>query len=111
MSLVLDGVTWVLMLVGAFFAVVGGIGMLRFPDLFTRLHAASVSETLGAGALLLGMLLQAPDWLVAVKLVFLSVFLFVTSPTAAHATAKTALHGGRKPYGRDQTQEDSPSNS
>ena len=100
-----DGITWVLMISGGFFVLVGGIGMLRFPDLFTRLHAASVTETLGAGLLLLGMLIQAPHWIVAVKLVLLGFFLFVTSPTAAHATAKAALHGGAVPLGRDRTKE------
>ena len=100
---VLDALTWVAMISGGFFVLVGGVGMLRFPDLFTRLHAASVTETLGAGLLILGMLLQAPHWLVAVKLVLLAAFLFVTSPTAAHALAKAALHGGIKPAGEDQT--------
>ena len=66
---------------GGFFVLVGGIGMLRFPDLFTRLHAASVTETLGAGLLLLAMLLNAPSWLVAVKVVLLAAFLFVTGPS------------------------------
>jgi multicomponent Na+:H+ antiporter subunit G len=102
---VLDGLTWVAMLSGGFFVIVGGIGMLRFPDLFTRLHAASVTETLGAGLLLLGMLLQVDHWLVAAKLVLLAAFLLVTSPTAAHALAKAALHGGMRPFGDDRTNE------
>lgn len=102
-GLALDALTWLLMLGGGFFVFVGGVGLLRFPDLFTRLHAASVTETLGAGLLLLGMLLQSPDWLVAAKLVMLTAFMFATSPTAAHALAKAALHGGARPYGEDLT--------
>lgn len=105
MSVLLDMATWALMLGGGFFVFVGGIGMLRFPDLFTRLHAASVTETLGAGLLLLGMLIHSPDWLTFVKIVLLAAFLFVTSPTAAHALAKAALHGGMKPRGEDRTGE------
>ena len=105
MASVLDGLTWISMLAGGFFVFVGGIGMLRFPDLFTRLHAASVTETLGAGLLLLGMLFQVEEWLVAGKLVLLAAFLFVTSPTAAHALAKAALHGGMRPFGEDRTNE------
>ena len=99
----LDVLSWVPLVWGAFFVFIGGVGVLRFPDLFTRLHATSVTETLGAGLLLLGMLMQAPDWLVAIKVVLLAGFLFVTSPTAAHALAKAALHGGVRPKGEDRT--------
>ena len=105
MQTVLDVVSWAAMITGGFFGFVGGVGMLRFPDLFTRLHAASVTETLGMGLLLLGMLAQAPDWLVAVKLLMLGVFLLITGPTAAHALAKAALHGGMRPKAEDRTDE------
>ena len=97
MTIIQDILGWALMLGGSAFVLIGVIGMLRFPDMYTRLHAASVTETLGAGMLLLGMLLHSTSWLVAVKLVLLGVFLFVTGPTAAHALAKTALHGGLQP--------------
>ncbi len=97
MDVVLDILGWVTMVLGGAFVLVGGIGVLRFPDMYTRLHAVSVTETLGAGLLLLGMLLHAGSWLVAVKLLLLAVFLFATSPTSAHALARTALAGGLKP--------------
>ncbi|NKC12941.1 MAG: hypothetical protein GKR94_12295 [Gammaproteobacteria bacterium] len=115
MDFVMDFVIWGLMAAGGFFVLVGGIGLLRFPDLFSRLHAASVTETLGAGLLLSGMLLQSPHWLVGVKIVLLGAFLIVTSPTAAHATAKAALQGGAKPIGRrlatPELEEDASSNN
>ena len=97
MSLILDVLGWAAIIGGGAFVLIGGIGMLRFPDMYTRLHAASVTETMGTGLLLLGMLSHAGGWLVAVKIVLLGFFLFVTSPTSAHALAKTALHGGLKP--------------
>jgi multicomponent Na+:H+ antiporter subunit G len=97
MSWLVDVLGWAAMLGGGIFVLIGGIGMLRFPDMYTRLHAASVTETLGTGLLLLGMLLHAGGWIVAVKIILLGFFLFVTSPTSAHALAKTALQGGLKP--------------
>lgn len=97
MDLLLDILGWVTMVAGGLFVLIGGIGVLRFPDMYTRLHAASVTETLGVGLLLFGMLVHAGSWLVAIKLVLLGLFLFATSPTSAHALARTALAGGLKP--------------
>ena len=74
----------------------------EIPRPFHSLARHEVTETLGAGLLLLGMLTQAPDWLVAIKVVLL-VGSFVTSPTAAHAFTKVALHGGVRPKGEDRT--------
>ena len=85
------------MLFGAVFIVISGVGVIRLPDFFTRLHAASVGETLGSWLVLLGLLLQSGWSLVSVKLIMIFVFLIVTSPTATHALAKSALHGGLKP--------------
>jgi multicomponent Na+:H+ antiporter subunit G len=96
-DVILEIIGWVTMVAGGAFVLIGGIGVLRFPDMYTRLHAASVTETLGAGLLLFGMLLHAGSWLVAVKLILLGLFLFATSPTSAHALARTALEGGLKP--------------
>jgi multicomponent Na+:H+ antiporter subunit G len=67
------------------------------PDLFTRMHAASVTDTLGAGLLLLGFMLQAGLSLVLLKLVFLFLLIFFISPVATHAVANAALHYGIKP--------------
>jgi multicomponent Na+:H+ antiporter subunit G len=67
------------------------------PDFFTRMHAASVSETLGAGLLVTGMLLQAGPTLVAVKLVIILLVLLVTGSVATHALARAALHDGELP--------------
>ncbi len=92
-----DLVSWIFLLGGGFFAIVGAIGLLRFPDLFTRMHAAGITDTLGAGLILIGLMFQAGEGLVAVKLFLILAFLLFTSPTSTHALAKAALHGKRKP--------------
>ena len=92
---------------GGLFCIVGALGLLRMPDFYTRMHAASVIETLGAGLILLGLLLQAGFTLVAVKLLFIGVLIFFASPTATHALARAAMVRGLKPLLADE--EDAPS--
>ena len=100
MATVLDILSWLLLLAGGFFVVVGSMGLVRFPELFTRIHAASITDTLGAGLIVFGLVLQSPHWLISVKLVLILLFLVITGPTATHALAKAALHGGLVPSGR-----------
>ena len=97
MGPLIDVASWAALLGGGFFYVVGAIGLNRMPDIFTRLHAVSVSETLGVGLLTLGMLLQAGFTLVAVKLIIIMVVMMWTGAVAAHALARAALHDGEKP--------------
>jgi multicomponent Na+:H+ antiporter subunit G len=93
----LDAMSWILLCGGSFFCVVGAIGVLRMPDFYTRVHAASVNDTLGAGLILLGLILQAGWTLVAAKLVMIGLLIFFTSPAATHALAKAALGRGLQP--------------
>ena len=88
MSLVLDVISLVLLVLGSFFCITAGVGLIRMPDLFTRAHSASILDTMGSGLILLGLVLQAPDYLVAVKLFFIFFFLLVTSLAAIHALAQ-----------------------
>jgi multicomponent Na+:H+ antiporter subunit G len=92
-----DLLSWVLIVIGSFFTVVGGIGLVRMPDLFTRMHAASVTETLGAGLLIAGMMLQAGLSLVTLKLLIILALFFFTAPVVTHALARTALHAKVEP--------------
>jgi multicomponent Na+:H+ antiporter subunit G len=110
-SLLADIVSWILLLAGGGLVVVGSLGLVRFPDLFTRMHSVSITDTLGAGLMMSGLLLQSPDWPVAVRLILITAFLLLTSPTATHALAKAALHGGLRPLGRDVGTEDPSSKS
>ena len=82
---------------GGFFLVVGGLGLVRLPDLFTRLHAAGVGDTLGVGLFVLGFMFLADLGSVTMKLALVLLFLLLTSPVATHALAKAALHGGLRP--------------
>lgn len=85
------------LLLGSFFVLVGGIGVLRMPDLYTRLHAASVTETMGTVLVLVGLMLLAGWSLPAFKLLAILVFLLFTGPVASYAVANTALIAGVKP--------------
>jgi multicomponent Na+:H+ antiporter subunit G len=97
MGVLIDLVSAVLILAGSFFTVVGALGLIRMPDVYTRMHAASVTDTLGAGLLLIGMMLQAGFGIEMVKLLFLLALFFFVAPVATHALAQAALHSGVKP--------------
>lgn len=95
--MLVDILSWALIVSGSFFSVVGAVGILRFPDFWARLHAASVTDSAGVILLLAGMALQAGWTLVTVKLVIIGVFLFITGPTSTHAAASAALVSGLRP--------------
>jgi multicomponent Na+:H+ antiporter subunit G len=82
---------------GALLCIVGSIGVLRFPDFYTRLHGASITDTSGAGFVVFGMMFLAPHWLVLVKLICLLGFLLLTSSTGSHALAHAAHTAGMQP--------------
>lgn len=92
----------ILIALGAFFFVAGAIGIYRMPDVFTRMQAAGISDTVGVGLLLVGMMFFAGFTLITVKLaIVLGVILF-TGPIATHALAQAALHAGVKPILADE---------
>lgn len=92
MALAVDILSWALILLGSFFTVVGAAGLVRMPDLFTRMHAGSVIDTTGVGFLVLGMMLQAGLGLVTLKLLFILMLFFFAGPVVTHALAQAALH-------------------
>lgn len=85
-----DAASAVLLAAGGFFCIVGAVGLLRMPDFYTRTHAASVIETLGAGLIIAGLMLQAGWTLASAKLAVLALLILFASPTATHALAKAA---------------------
>ena len=89
--------TVVSMSAGLFFVLAGTIGVIRLPDFYTRLHAAGMTDTLGAELILLALLFQADNLQMVLKLLLVAFFLFVTSPTATHAVAHAAYRAGLKP--------------
>lgn len=101
MSVVVDVVAWVLIAGGGLFLIAGGIGVLRFPDFYTRLHAAGITDTMGITLTLLGLMVQEGFTLGTVKLLLILVFVYFTSPTATHATINAALVSGLRPMLRE----------
>jgi len=114
--LIFDIVSWVCLVGGSLFAVVGGIGIIRLPDFYARLHGGGITDTLGAGLVVMGLTLQAlkvgvqqliehgladglepGPWLIAVKLVMILFFLLISSPSSCHALAQSAFTRGVEP--------------
>ena len=93
----IDIISGALIVAGSLSIVVGLLGVYRMPDFFTRLHAASVIDTLGTILILSGLILYQGFNLVSVKLLLILIFILITTPTSAHALAKSALHGKIKP--------------
>ncbi|AWB34613.1 monovalent cation/H(+) antiporter subunit G [Orrella marina] len=82
---------------GAAFVVIGAFGVIRMPDLYTRMHASSVTETLGMLLVMVGLLLTQGWSLATFKLFAIAVFLLFTAPVASYAMANAALISGVKP--------------
>jgi multicomponent Na+:H+ antiporter subunit G len=95
----LDLASWTLIAAGGAFCLIGAAGMLRMPDFYTRVHAASVTDIVGSLAILLGLALQAGLSLTAAKLAVIALLIFFTSPAATHALVKAALERGVAPLG------------
>lgn len=87
----------VFLLIGSFLFVSGGVGILRFPDFYTRMHAVGVTETLATTMILIGLMLQNPDGLVLLKLIIILIMTLFISPTASHALASAAVHNNLIP--------------
>ena len=96
-ELILNLISAGLLAAGSIFVLIGAFGLIRLPDFYTRLHAAGITDTLGAELILLGLMFQAGLSLVTVKLILISLFIFFTSPTATHAVANAARVMGLKP--------------
>lgn len=97
-SYVVFFVSWVFLAGGALACVIGAVGILRFPDVYTRMHAAGVVDTGGASLILMGLILQEGFTLVTAKLVIILFFLLFTSPTATYALARSASNSGLQPW-------------
>lgn len=109
--IVIEILTWFFLICGSFFSIVGGIGIVRLPEFFSRLHGGGITDTLGAGLIVTGLLFQGGLSLTTVKLLMILFFLLVTSPTSCHALAKSALVQGLKPVLEINTVESNATNS
>ncbi len=95
-NLLVDLISLISLIGGLFFLFVGTVGLLRLPDVFTRLHATTKCDTLGAGLVLLSLALQSAP-AVGIRLALIVVFIIVTNPTAAHVIARAAYQTGNRP--------------
>jgi multicomponent Na+:H+ antiporter subunit G len=97
MTVATEIISWLCLVAGGAFSIIGAFGLIRLPDFFTRMHAASIADTLGAGLLIIGLVVQAGFTLIAVKLLFLGLLILFASPAATHALIKAALARGLQP--------------
>ncbi|MEP7240300.1 MAG: monovalent cation/H(+) antiporter subunit G [Devosia sp.] len=105
----MTAVATALVLLGTLFSLLAAIGVLRFPDVYTRLHAASKAGPLGAGLVLVGVGVASGDWSVWIRVAVGLVFLLVTAPVSAHLLARAALKSGVEPVAgtaREDLEED-----
>ena len=101
METIINIISWGLFLGGSVFVLIGAIGMIRLPDMFSRIHAAGIIDTMGVVMLFVGMMLQAGLTLVSLKIFLIILFLMLTLPTATHALASAALDAGQIPISDD----------
>jgi len=94
MAQFLDIASWLLLSLGGIFVFIGGLGALRMPDLYTRMHAASITDSIGPVLIIAGIMLQAGLTLASIKLAAILLFLLFTGPTASNALASAALLAG-----------------
>ncbi|MDE0046497.1 MAG: monovalent cation/H(+) antiporter subunit G [bacterium] len=101
MNILIDAVSWIALVTGGLLMVTSALGMVRLPNLFTRLHAGSLADTGGVGLILLGLILQTEPGLNTLKLLLIGFVLFLTTPAASHAVGHAALLGGLSPDSGD----------
>ncbi len=95
---VIDAATIVFLGIGAFFFLVGTVGLLRFPDFYSRTHAATKCDTLGAGSILLALALHHGLDFDSAKILVIALLVLLSSPTAGHALARAAFRTGLAPW-------------
>ena len=106
---ILDILSWALLSIGGIFVFIGGLGALRMPDLYTRMHAASITDSIGPILIIAGIMLQAGLTLACIKLGAILLFLLMTGPTASNALASAALLDGyQTPLARRSREEAEP---
>ena len=111
MTFALEIIAVILLIAGSFFSVVGGFGIVRMPEFFSRMHAGGITDTLGAGLVLTGLMFLSDGILPLIKLMMILFFLLVTSPTACHALAKSAISQGMNPELENDVIRSKPSGS
>jgi len=91
-------ISMIFMIAGTFFFISGTVGLLRFPDFYTRTHATTKCDTLGTLLCTLGFMIESGLTIQSAKLFFIVIFVYLTSPVASHLLAKSAYKRGLKPW-------------
>lgn len=94
----LDIIVIMLMAIGTFFFAAGSTGVLRFPDVYTRLHALTKADNLGLGFFVIALSLYSQSWTIAAKMFLIWVLVLVAGATVSHLVAETARTSGIKPW-------------
>ncbi len=108
--MIVDVFSWICILIGGALGIIGGIGIIRFPDFYSRLHAVGITDTACATLIMLGLGLQAGWSFESVKLFLIYAFLFFTSPTASYSLGNGAWQSGIKPWQAKSQEEASDAN-
>jgi multicomponent Na+:H+ antiporter subunit G len=95
--ILIEIISWIFIATGALLGITGGIGIHRFPDFYSRLHAVGITDTMCAACFLIGLGMQTGISIASLKLLLIFIFLFFSSPTATHALADAAILSGLKP--------------
>ena len=99
-------ITGIFLALGCFLIIVAAIGIVRFPDFYSRMHPAGKADSLGQALILVGLMIYEGLSLVSVKLLFIILFIFIANPTATHALAKAAYVSGLVPWTREEKKND-----
>lgn len=109
MELLINILSSILLFFGVFLGISGAIGLFRFPDFYSRMHAAGITDTLCTACIMGGLVLQAGFSLIAIKLIFILLLTWYTSPSAGHALIKAAHITGLKPMLRKDSEQEEKS--
>lgn len=105
MEEIIDILSWLCIITGGFLGITGAVGLFRFPDFYTRLHAASITDTLCAGLIILGLIFQSASIMMVLKLLLILFILAYTGPTAMHVLVKAARRRNLEPILSDKGEE------
>ena len=106
MAILVDLLSGLFIAIGAISLVIGSLGLLRLPDLFSRTHAVGMMDTAGVGLIILGLMVHEGLTLISFKLALVGIFLFFTSPISTHAVAQGAFRSGMQPVLYDPQDKD-----
>lgn len=106
MGIIITIISGLFLVVGCFFIVVASIGIIRFPDVYSRIHPAGKSDTLGQAMIFIGLMIYEGFSFVSIKLLIIVIFIFITNPTATHALVNAAHVAGLKPWKKGDARND-----